>query len=442
MKKKLLLTLIALGVFFISSCEGIQDLLDDNPRNLGFVQRGLKAGSATAGVTAGSLSAEGGNGALYYSLIPGVGDDDNEFFALDGMALKITAESLDEYDYIFRVKVEDGKGQSVEDSFTLRVGPPDESGEPEDPDAPDVPGAPGEDNPDDPGEDDGTETPGGQAVTKPARAGNLVSKLGMQLIELSWTAAARASSYEVYYSEGNNFSAAAKFVLEPAEPAVTVTGLKDSTAYNFWVVAKNSAGAAAESRAHKTRRTSEPVPEYLLYGLTLSESSVAYFKASNYGDAYAIEDLGEANPINERYQFAYMGGAAMVYYHPGVIAFVRDFAGSDEETYSGAMEGTGCIIYRYATNGRTQFHATYYGGAHLAGPRKDYQNNYSTPPAAVMGQANGYSSKMNADPTSTLQEAIDKFGKRGKAPYGNGGMYDYFTPMAIYYGYYPGYITH
>jgi hypothetical protein len=436
MKKKFLLTLIALGVFFISSCEGIQDLLDDNPRNLGFVQKGLKAGAATAGVTAGSLSAEGGNGALYYSLIPGVGAEDNEFFALEGTALKITAESLDQYDYSFRVKVEDGKGQSVEDTFFLTVGPPDGSGETEDPDAPNVPGVPGGENPnegggtddpDDPGEG---ENSGEQAVGKPERVGTIVSKLDMQRIHLSWDAADRAASYEVRYSEGKNLALATKFATEPTEPAVTVTGLIDGTAYNFWVVAKNSSGSAMASNMHSAKRISDPIPEYLLYGSYLANGAVAYFKSSNAGDAYPFQDRGEAYPAHERYCFAYGGMDGM---YPGeTIAFVRCLTGSDTESYSG-VNGRGCLIYRYTKNGQDKFHATYYYDSHLYTPKKDYQGFYSTPPAAVMAQANGYTSGMDASATNTLQEAIEKFANQA-------GFTNYQTPMRIYYGYVPGYV--
>jgi hypothetical protein len=445
MKKKLLLTLISMSVFFISSCDGIQDLLDDNPRNLGFVQKGLKAGAATAGVTAGSLSAEGGNGALIYTLVPGVGDEDNEFFALEGTVLKITAENLDQYDYSFRVKVEDGKGQSLEGSFTLKVGPPDGNSEPEDPDAPNVPSVPGgTDNPgsgdpDDPGEGGEGDNSGGQAVGKPERVGAIVSRLDMRMIHLSWEATDRATSYEVRYSEGKNLALATKFAIEPTEPAVTVTGLSDGTAYNFWVVAKNSNGAAMASTMHAAKRTSDPIPEFLLYGLSLSDSSEAYFKASNYSDAYRIEDLGEECPVNERYPFGYMGGPGMTWYHPGVIVFVRCFSGSDTESYSG-INAAGCIVYRYMVSGQEKFHATYYSRGHLDTPLKDYQGNYSTPPAAVMGQANGYLSGLNADPTNTLQEAIDKYAHKGGAPGGTGGLYDYFAPMTIFYGFIKNYI--
>jgi hypothetical protein len=247
----------------------------------------------------------------------------------------------------------------------------------------------------------------------------------MQYIELSWTAAARATSYEVYYSTGNDFSTATKFAQEPTGTSVTVTGLADNTAYNFWVTAKNAGGAAAESRMYnKAEKTSEPIPAFLLAGLALSGKSVAYFKASNYNDAYRIEDLGADYPLHERYPFGYMGGPGMVWYHPGVIAFVR----------------SGCIVYRYMVNGREKFHATYYSDPHLDKPKLDYQDNYSTPPAAVMGQANGYASGMNDDPTDTLQEALDKYAHRGGPPGGSGGYYDYQSPMRIYYGYVPDYI--
>jgi hypothetical protein len=552
MKKKLLLAVVALGVFFISSCESIQDLLNDNPRNLGFVQKELKADAATAGVTAGNLSADGGNGALTYSLVPGVGDEDNEFFAVEGAALKIKKESLEEYDYSFRVEVRDGKGQAVEDSFTLKVGPPDESGkpenpneggdpddsgeqqtpgepenpqepeipdgpelppdspddpgesetsvepetpdepavpdvpdnpdepgepetpggpknpdnpavpeapagpdnpddpgedenpvEPENPDVPDVPEAPaGPDNPDDPGGPENPDEPGGPVIAKPARAGNLESKLGMQLIELSWTAAARATSYEVYYSEGDNFATATKFAVESTEPAVTVTGLEDGTVYNFWVVAKNSAGAATESRAHTALRTSDTIPDYLRAGM-IPGGPQAIYSASNFwpgGDVYRIRDLGEDYPAHERYAFSYDGNLGNSLYPGGVIKFVRKFGVPANQSTSGE-NAKGCIIYQFESLGRKRFQATYYGDGHLPPTvRKDYQNHPSHPPAAIMGQANGYSSGLgNAQVTDTLEEAITKYAHEGGGPIGTGGMTDYFTPMAIYYCYNPDY---
>jgi hypothetical protein len=454
MKKKLLLTGIILGVFFISSCDNLQDIPKDPLGSLNFTAAQLKAGAATAGVTAGSLSAAGGSAPLAYSLAAGDGDGDNGFFGMEGTALIIRAESLDEGSYYFRARAEDGEGQSVENTFTLKIGPPDGSGETEDPDGPDLPDLPGgsdnpnqgggTDNPGDPDDPDlpgtpgsdnpggggGSDNPGGPALAKPARVDNLASKLGMRTIYLSWDAAARASSYAVYYSRTNNFAVATKFATEPGEPAATVTGLADSTVYNFWVVAKNSGGSATESLMHTARRTSDPVPEYLLAGMALANGATAYFKASNYGDAYALQDLGETYPVSERYRFTYRGINDM---YPGdLIAFVRCIAAPDTQSYSGVNE-KGCIIYRYIKDGQEKFHATYYYEAHLDTPREDYLGYWSTPPAAVMAQANGVDSGWNADPTDTLQEAIDKFAHQA----GFGG---YQSPMRMYYGYYPDYV--
>jgi hypothetical protein len=391
------------------------------------------------------LSAEGGNGALIYSLIPGVGDEDNEFFTLEGTALKITAESLDQYDYNFRVKVEDGKGQSVEDTFILKVGPPDGSGETENPDAPNVPGVPGDpDNPNEGGETDDPdedENSGGQAVGKPERVGAIVSKLDMRMIHLSWEATDRATSYEVRYSEGKNLAFATKFATEPTEPAVTVTGLSDGTAYNFWVVAKNSSGAAMASPVHPAKRTSDGIPEYLLYHLIPGGPGVIY-SASNLwpqGDMYQIRDLGEDYPINARYHLAY-GGSLAGLYPGGTIAFIRCFAGSDTESYSGVNQ-EGCMIYQFESSGQQKFQAVYYLRGHLP-PTVfiDYQSKPSHPPAAIMGQANGYSSGLgNTQIADTLEEAITKYAHKGGGPIGTGGMTDYFTPMTIYYSYNPDY---
>jgi hypothetical protein len=57
-----------------------------------------------------------------------------------------------------------------------------------------------------------------------------------------------------------------------------------------------------------------------------------------------------------------------------------------------------------------------------------------------MGTANGYASGMDASSPYTLEEAITKFAKRGGPPYGGGGMYDYLSGIAIYYGFDPDYI--
>jgi hypothetical protein len=131
MKKKLLLTVITLGVFFIASCENLQGLLDEPPRSLAFLPETLKAGAAIQDVKAGSFSAEGGSGSLAYSLIALAGEpNDNDKFTVEGSLLKIRAPSLAEKTYQLRARVEDQKGQFMEETFTLTVSPPDETNEP------------------------------------------------------------------------------------------------------------------------------------------------------------------------------------------------------------------------------------------------------------------------------------------------------------------------
>jgi hypothetical protein len=162
MKKKKLLTLIALGVFFIASCENLQNLMNDPPRNLDFLSETLKEGAALKGVKAGSFSAEGGSGSLTYSLIAVSSEqNDNDKFTVEGSLLKIEAPSLEEKTYRLHVRVEDQKGQFLEDNFTLLVGPPDRTDKP----GTDEPGTdePGTDEPgtDEPGTDEpGTDEPG------------------------------------------------------------------------------------------------------------------------------------------------------------------------------------------------------------------------------------------------------------------------------------------
>jgi hypothetical protein len=122
MKNITAITLIVLGVFFIPSCENIQDP-QDPPRSLEFVREHLSEGSATQGVKAGSFSVQGGNGALAYSLVATPGENnDNEKFALEGNRLIINVPSLDAGNYTLHIRVEDEKGKFLEESFTLTVG--------------------------------------------------------------------------------------------------------------------------------------------------------------------------------------------------------------------------------------------------------------------------------------------------------------------------------
>jgi hypothetical protein len=131
MKKKIATTVIAVLVFFIASCENLQDLLNEPPRNLDFIPETLKEGAAIEGVKAGSFSAEGGSGSLAYSLIAAAGEqNDNDKFTVEGSLLKITASNLERKTYRLNARVEDQKGQFLEGSFTLTVYPPDETDTP------------------------------------------------------------------------------------------------------------------------------------------------------------------------------------------------------------------------------------------------------------------------------------------------------------------------
>jgi hypothetical protein len=270
----------------------------------------------------------------------------------------------------------------------------------------------------------------------------------MQHVVLSWTAAARAETYEVYYNTTADFATAEKFTLEPTESELMVTGLRDGKTYNFWVVARNTGGAADPSRIHTTtQRTSDPIPEYLRVHLIPGGPTIAY-SASNLwpgGDYYTIQDLGEDRLAHERYLFAYGAGSTGMgeLYPGGTLKFVRNFnPPEDYETAGPNANYEGCLIYEYETtqNGERvkKYQAVYYQTAHL-GPQTylDYQNHPSHPPAANMGTANSYTSGVGEDTTYTLERAIVLYAHRGGGPVGTGGRSDYLTPMGIYYGYDP-----
>jgi hypothetical protein len=343
------------------------------------------------------------------------------------------------------------------DAPEVPVGPEQPIGpvEPEDPDAPEVPDTPGTPSqpgtPGQPGTPDTPDTPDTPSVpAKPARATGLASTSGMGLVYLSWTAAARAASYEVYYSTGSNFAAATKFAVEPAKPTVTVTGLGFGAVYNFWVVAKNAGGAAAESRPHTAAKTSDDIPAYLKVNLVPGGPKEVYV-ATNLGwpagDYYQVQDLGEQYPPNERYYFGY-GGLSNLY-PPGVIKFVRQFSNTDDPRVGhlaggGLLENAdwdinrGVIIYEYTDKtGQKKYQATYYLDEHVE-PHSHSAGGYNSPchaPEAVMGQANGYTSGLGNEAVSdSLQGCVDTFAKIG-TPGQRGGRISYFTMMRIYYAY-------
>jgi predicted outer membrane repeat protein len=244
----------------------------------------------------------------------------------------------------------------------------------------------------------------------PSQPAGLKSVPGMKMAYLSWFPAARAESYEVYYSTGTDFGEATKFTEEPTEPKATVTGLEYSTAYNFWVKAKNPSGSRLSLMFTAPRKTADPVPaEFIHNGETPS--------IFGDGDFYWFTDSGPGTAPDERYRMGYS-----FFTSGGAIKFVRYIESPGEST------GTrGVLIYREAgedsdgnPNGRYQ--ATYYWY---------YDPTY--PPQSVMGQANGYLSGMGNDQrTDTLEEAVDKFDHLGG--YGiKGGMHEYIAPMNVYY---------
>jgi hypothetical protein len=123
MKKKPLLTALALGALLLASCDAIQDIIkNDPPHNLEFTAAELNADTAKTGAPAGSFSAESNSGsALIYSLVYAAGADYRKF-TVEGNTLKL-AEDLSEGEYYFRVRVADADDQFVEGDFTLTVGP-------------------------------------------------------------------------------------------------------------------------------------------------------------------------------------------------------------------------------------------------------------------------------------------------------------------------------
>jgi hypothetical protein len=269
----------------------------------------------------------------------------------------------------------------------------------------------------------------------------------MGLVYLSWNAAARAASYEVYYSTGDSFAAATKFAEEPAEPAVTVTGLGFGTAYTFWVVAKNSGGAATESNRHTAVKTSDDIPAYLKVHLVPGGPKEVYV-ATNLGwpegDYYQVQDLGEQYPPHERYYFGYGGLSSL--YPPGVIKFVRQFSNTDDPRVGNTRDrivynadwdiNRGVIIYEFTDKtGQKKYQATYYLDEHVAPHIHSVATEACHAPEAVMGQANGYTSGLGNDvATASLQVCIDTFAKIG-SPGQIGGRMSYFTMMQIYYAY-------
>jgi hypothetical protein len=221
------LPLLILGALLCASCENLQN--PESLRDFTFTSEEPAAGTGAvlSGARAGFFSAQGGSGVPVYTLVSGEGSGDNESFEVAGSDLIILTD-LDERDYEFRARAEDGQGKFLEEQFTLTVLPPE-----------------------------------GPGTNPPARVAGLAATPGMNRVYLSWNSAARAETYEVYYSTGTVFTGAEKFATEPTEPKVTVTGLEGSTVYNFWVVAKNQGGTGQASQMRASYKTGDPIDPYL-----------------------------------------------------------------------------------------------------------------------------------------------------------------------------------
>jgi hypothetical protein len=166
------------------------------------------------------------------------------------------------------------------------------------------------------------------------------------------------------------------------------------------------------------------------------------------GDYYAIMDLGEDYPVDERYPFSYNGGSTGIgdLYPGGVIKFVRTFKPPAKITVAGPNPDlAGCIIYEFerTVSGKkvTRYQATYFWNPHLPPTILiDYQKHPSHPPAAGVGQANGYErGSGNTQETDTLAGAIAQYGHPGTGVKGSGGMTDFISNMTIYYCFNPNY---
>ncbi|HEV2428063.1 MAG TPA: fibronectin type III domain-containing protein [Acidimicrobiales bacterium] len=86
-------------------------------------------------------------------------------------------------------------------------------------------------------------TPTGAAPSVPT---NLRAKARFGSVNVSWSASSGSSpiTYTVYYSTTNSFSGATKWGTTSGT-SVSISGLRSSTTYFFWVVASNSVGSSA-----------------------------------------------------------------------------------------------------------------------------------------------------------------------------------------------------
>jgi hypothetical protein len=162
-------------------------------------------------------------------------------------------------------------------------------------------------------------------------------------------------------------------------------------------------------------------------------------------------DLGASYPADERYRYAYKGGSTGIgdLYPEGTIKFIRTFKPPANITVAGPDKDiAGIILYEYVESGKTKYMGTYFWSPHLPPTVLPGANGASShPPAACMGQANGY--ELGQIPNHLddgiviidLQSAIAKMAHPGNGVKGSGGggMTDYISNMTIFYCYNPDY---
>ncbi len=89
----------------------------------------------------------------------------------------------------------------------------------------------------------------GSGMTAPDAPGAPTVTGGSAQASASWTAAAGASSYEVWYGASGDPAGASLWTTQPISPSVTISGLANGTTYYVWIKAKNASGASGFSAA-------------------------------------------------------------------------------------------------------------------------------------------------------------------------------------------------
>jgi len=250
------------------------------------------------------------------------------------------------------------------------------------------------------------------ALNPPNAPAGLVAAAGSpaySVVALSWTASASdgthdaAASYTVQYqvAPGGGWTI---FGAPVAGTSVSVTGLAHATAYNFQVIATNSAGTATSSPASATTSAAAPnVPGGLAAGtlLAITTSSVAISWS-----AAAIDGSHDAaSSYTAQYRVASVGGA---------WTQVTGISGT-ATTISGLSAGTEYDFQVAAVNaaGASSFSATANGTTYAT----TLTLNYISPGGPY---APGYGPGVNVTATPTPASLREAFGSSATVPPASG----------------------